>query len=85
MACYQPDDHHQDSAPHSTGRYPADDGADIETAAGGGCPTADKRTDDLRADAATDHTGNRVADNAEVELLQQRAAMLSRLRQKRAE
>ena len=53
-----------DSATHSTGRYLADDGADIATAACGCCPAADERTDDLRADVATDHTGNRVADNA---------------------
>src|SRR5271170_6288536 len=72
----QPHDHHQYSAADTSGGDLTNDRADIKASrrsAGSPRSATEQRTDDLGPDAATDNPGDRVADCAEVVLLQQRA------------
>jgi hypothetical protein len=72
----QPHDHHQYSAADPSGGYLTNDRANIKASrpsARSRCSATQQRTDYLSPDAASDNSGDRIADGAEVVLLQQRA------------
>jgi len=72
----QSHDHHQDAAADPAGSDLTDNRADIKATSprsGSFRSATEERTDDLRPDAAADNPGDRIADGAEILLLQRRA------------
>jgi hypothetical protein len=76
---YEPDNNHQDAPASTAGDDLSNDRANVEPTSGGStCSRSgagpEDGTDDLRTNAAANHTCDAVADHSEVELLQQRSS-----------